>query len=93
VKSDNNDNILGRKNDDVTETPTITTTNTVSEASPFIPDLEVQDVEGTGPTTTKKHKDAGIVSLMDLAVANAEELAVDINISKRDVTWSAHTNQ
>jgi hypothetical protein len=45
-------------------------------------DLEIHDIEGIGPTTTKKLKEAGIVSVMDLAVASAEELAIDINISK-----------
>jgi DNA repair protein RadA len=45
-------------------------------------DLEIQDIEGVGPTTAKKLKEAGIVSVMDLAVTSAEELAVDINTSK-----------
>ena len=43
---------------------------------------EVEDVEGIGPTTAKKLKEAGITSVMDLAVASAEQLAVDINSSK-----------
>src|SRR5919106_51527 len=45
-------------------------------------DLEVQDIDGVGPTTAKKLKEAGIVSVMDLAVTSAEQLAVDINSSK-----------
>jgi DNA repair protein RadA len=45
-------------------------------------DLEIQDIEGVGPTTAKKLKEAGIVSVMDLAVTSAEQLAVDINSSK-----------
>jgi DNA repair protein RadA len=45
-------------------------------------DLEIQDIEGIGPTTAKKLKDAGIISVMDLAVASADELAVEINASK-----------
>lgn len=45
-------------------------------------DLEIQDIEGVGPTTARKLKEAGIVSVMDLAVASADELAVDINSSK-----------
>src|ERR671926_150361 len=45
-------------------------------------DLEIQDIEGIGPTTARKLKEAGIVSVMDLAVASADELAVDINSSK-----------
>jgi DNA repair protein RadA len=82
VKNDINDNNVGRKNDEVTDTPTITTTNTVSETSSLIPELEVQDIEGISPTTAKKLKDAGIVSPMALAVASAEEIAMAINISK-----------
>ena len=51
--------------------------------NPTVPeDLEIQDIEGVGPTTAKKLKEAGIVSVMDLAVTSAEELAVDINTSK-----------
>ena len=45
-------------------------------------DLEIQDIEGVGPTTAKKLKEAGIVSVMDLAVTSADELAADINTSK-----------
>ncbi|MDQ3838157.1 MAG: helix-hairpin-helix domain-containing protein, partial [Thermoproteota archaeon] len=47
-------------------------------ASPTVVDLEIQDIEGVGPTTAKKLKEAGIISVMDLAVASSEELAVDI---------------
>ena len=58
-------------------------TSTVSETSPSgIIELEIQDIEGIGPTTAKKLKEAGIVSVMDLAVATADELSVDINSSK-----------
>ena len=45
-------------------------------------DLELQDIEGIGPTTAKKLKDAGIFSVMDLAVAGVEDLTVDINATK-----------
>ena len=45
-------------------------------------DLEIQDIQGIGPTTAKNLKEAGIVSVMDLAVTSADELAVDINASK-----------
>ena len=44
--------------------------------------LEIQDIEGIGPTTAKKLREAGIFSVMDLAVAGVEDLAVDINASK-----------
>src|ERR1700745_1475344 len=47
-------------------------------------DLEIQDIQGIGPTTAKKLKEAGIVSVMDLAVTSADELAVDINTSKEN---------
>jgi DNA repair protein RadA len=45
-------------------------------------DLEIQDIEGVGPTTAKKLKEAGITSVLELAVATIEQLAVDINCSK-----------
>ncbi|MGB7663260.1 MAG: helix-hairpin-helix domain-containing protein, partial [Nitrososphaeraceae archaeon] len=45
-------------------------------------DLDLQDVEGIGPTTAKKLKEAGITSVMELAVTTIEQLAVDINCSK-----------
>jgi DNA repair protein RadA len=60
----------------------VSNTETISQTSPPIVDLEIHDIEGIGPTTTKKLKEAGIVSVMDLAVASAEELAIDINSSK-----------
>src|ERR671915_1324089 len=53
-----------------------------SSVSPTVVDLEIQDIEGIGPTTAKKLKEAGIVSVMDLAVASSDELAVDLNSSK-----------
>jgi len=45
-------------------------------------DLEIQEIQGIGPTTVRKLKEAGIVSVMDLAATSADELAVDINTSK-----------
>src|ERR671919_39994 len=53
-----------------------------SNANVAIIDLDIQDVEGIGPTTAKKLKDVGIISVMDLAVKTPEQLAVDINSSK-----------
>jgi len=71
-----NDDTIPRK--DVDDVP-----NTTSKASPTpVVDLETHDIEGIGPTTAKKLKEAGIVSVMDLAVASADELAIDINTSK-----------
>jgi DNA repair protein RadA len=57
-------------------------TTIISESSSPIIDLEIQDIEGIGPTTAKKLKEAGIVSVMDLAVTSSDELAVDLNSSK-----------
>jgi DNA repair protein RadA len=54
----------------------------IPETDTDIINLEIQDIEGIGPTTAKKLKEAGIVSVMDLAVTSADELAVDINTSK-----------
>jgi DNA repair protein RadA len=82
---DNNTGITSTKNDESSNiTPSIvTSTNTESEASPLaVVDLEIQDIEGIGPTTAKKLKESGIISPMDLAVASAEELAERINTSK-----------
>ena len=63
----------------------VTSHNSTSSSSSTVvaaADLEIQDIEGVGPTTARKLKEAGIVSVMDLAVASADELAVDINSSK-----------
>jgi len=56
--------------------------NSAPSISPAVVDLEIQDIEGVGPTTARKLKEAGIVSVMDLAVTSADELAVDLNSSK-----------
>ena len=45
-------------------------------------DLDLEDVEGIGPTTAKKLKEVGINSVLELAVTTAEQLVVDINSSK-----------
>jgi hypothetical protein len=42
--------------------------------------LDLQDVEGIGPTSSKKRKKAGINSEMKLAVTNIDQLAVDISL-------------
>lgn len=62
--------------------PLIREERSTSEADTDVINLEIQDIEGIGPSTAKKLKDAGIMSVMDLAVASADELAVDINASK-----------
>lgn len=58
------------------------TSETSASAAATVVDLEIQDIEGVGPTTARKLKEAGIISVMDLAVASSDELAVDINSSK-----------
>jgi DNA repair protein RadA len=45
-------------------------------------DLEIREIQGIGPITLRKLKEAGIVTVMDLAVSRADELAVQINASK-----------
>src|SRR5215510_10754242 len=68
-------------NDTEESSPVVKQDNT-NEISKTSPDLEIQDIQGIGPTTAKKLKEAGIVSVMDLAVTSSDELAVDINASK-----------
>jgi DNA repair protein RadA len=68
-------------NDTEESSPVVKQDNT-NEILKTSPDLEIQDIQGIGPTTAKKLKEAGIVSVMDLAVTSADELAVDINASK-----------
>jgi DNA repair protein RadA len=75
--NNSNNNITAGKRDDVSAA--------VAESegsSSSIIELEIQDIEGIGPTTARKLKEAGIVSVMDLAVTSADELAVEINASK-----------
>ena len=69
-------------NDDTLPSHDSTTPSTIS---PPVVDLEIHDIEGIGPTTAKKLKEAGIVSVMDLAIASSEDLAIDINTSKESV--------
>jgi DNA repair protein RadA len=81
--ANSNNNITAIKGD----TSAAAATATVPETSSLdIIELEIQDIEGIGPTTAKKLKEAGIVSVMDLAVATADELSVDINASKESAS-------
>jgi DNA repair protein RadA len=57
-------------------------TNIESEATVPILNLEIHNTEGAGPTTAKKLKEAGIVSVMALAVTSSDDLSVDLNSSK-----------
>jgi DNA repair protein RadA len=72
------------KENTVMNNNTETSLTTVSEQSQIndLTNLEIQDIEGIGPTTAKKLREAGIFSVMDLAVAGVEDLAIDINASK-----------
>jgi DNA repair protein RadA len=47
-----------------------------------VADIEIRDIEGIGPTTAKKLKEAGIASVLELAVSSADQLAIDIGCSK-----------
>src|SRR5215469_527437 len=71
-------------NDTEESSPVVKQDNTNEILKPS-PDLEIQDIQGIGPTTAKKLKEAGIISVMDLAVTSADELAVDINASKESL--------
>jgi DNA repair protein RadA len=86
TNANNNNNITAIKGD-TSATATATAAAAASETSSSgIIELEIQDIEGIGPTTAKKLKEAGIVSVMDLAVATADELSVDINSSKESAS-------
>ncbi|MGC2307160.1 MAG: helix-hairpin-helix domain-containing protein [Nitrososphaeraceae archaeon] len=52
------------------------TSQTSSSSPSTVVDIEILDIEGVGSTTAKKLKEAGIASVMDLAVTSADELAV-----------------
>lgn len=45
-------------------------------------DLELEDVEGIGPSVSKKLKEAGISSVVQLATLSADELAMEIGGTK-----------
>ena len=66
----------------IEESSPVAKDDNINEISKTSPDLEIQAIQGIGPTTAKKLKEAGIISVMDLAVTSADELAVDINAPK-----------
>ncbi len=45
-------------------------------------DLELEDLEGVGPAKAKKMREAGIGSVIQLATASADELALDTGWDK-----------
>ncbi|MGD0330411.1 MAG: DNA repair and recombination protein RadA [Nitrososphaeria archaeon] len=49
-------------------------------------DMELRDLEGIGPSTEKKLKDAGIESVLDLAVALPDEVADKIGGAKENAS-------
>lgn len=54
----------------------------MTETSKNAVELEIEDIEGVGPTTARKMREAGISSVMELATAVADELATDLGGSK-----------
>ena len=54
----------------------------MANTSRNVAELEIEDIEGIGPTTARKMKEAGISSVMELATAVPEELATDLGGSK-----------
>ena len=49
-------------------------------------DLQIQDLEGVGPTTEKKLKDAGVSSVLDLSVSLPAELSDRIGGTKENAS-------
>lgn len=54
----------------------------MAEPSKSIAELEISDIDGIGPTTARKMREAGINSVMELATAAPDELATDLGGSK-----------
>ena len=83
IKDEDVMNTLSSESHEI-EAATATATDDL-ESKPIptmIDDLDIQDIPGIGPTTAKKLRDAGILTVMDLAVTSSEELSVEINSSK-----------
>ncbi len=74
--------IIASRKDDHDVTNTIS--QTLLAASPLIVDLEIHDIEGIGLTIARKLKEAGIVSMMDIAVASADEPAPNLTYSQKE---------
>ncbi len=58
-----------------------------------VAELEIEDIEGIGPTTARKMKEAGISSVMELATAIPEELATDLAASKDTAAYLHYGSQ
>lgn len=52
---------------------------TIHDEPKDINELDLKDLDGVGPTISKKLKDAGIISIVDLAVCSTSELCDRIN--------------
>ena len=66
----------------VAEEPITNTNNELQSISQNIADLQLEDLGGIGPATRKKLKQAGIESVLQLAVALPDELVENIGGSK-----------
>ncbi|HEU5120065.1 MAG TPA: DNA repair and recombination protein RadA [Candidatus Nitrosocosmicus sp.] len=85
IKDEDVMNALSSENPEIEAATTAAAAADDLESKPIptmIDDLDIQDIPGIGPTTAKKLRDAGILTVMDLAVASSEELSVEINSSK-----------
>jgi DNA repair protein RadA len=87
--TNDNDDGNGPPSDDDNTTASLDTNNVESQihiAAANLPaDFDNNDltlVEGIGPTTARKFKEVGIVSVIDLAAADVDELDIDLNSSK-----------
>jgi DNA repair protein RadA len=83
IKDEHVVSALSSESPEISEISEITDNNLESKPIPtIIDDLDIQDIPGIGPTTAKKLRDAGVLTVMDLAVTSSEELSVEINSSK-----------
>ncbi len=83
IKDEDVVSALSSESPEISEISEISDNDLESKPIPtIIDDLDIQDVPGIGPTTAKKLRDGGILTVMDLAVASSEELSVEINSSK-----------
>jgi DNA repair protein RadA len=83
IKDEDVVSALSSESPEISEISEISDNNLESKPIPtIIDDLDIQDIPGIGPTTAKKLRDAGVLTVMDLAVTSSEELSVEINSSK-----------
>jgi DNA repair protein RadA len=83
IKDEDVVSALSSESPEISEISEVSNNNLESKPIPtIIDDLDIQDIPGIGPTTAKKLRDAGVLTVMDLAVTSSEELSVEINSSK-----------